>query len=538
MFYSLIGRPINNCQIYILDQYLQPLPIGIIGEIHIGGDGVARGYLNRPELTAEKFIENPFGEGKLYKTGDSARYLPDGNIEFIGRIDNQVKIRGFRIELGEIEAISNQYSNIKETVIIAKENTLGDKYLAAYVIKKEEVSVKEIRQFLSEKLPEYMIPSIFVFLESFPLTPNGKIDRKALPEPNFETRKEKKFIAPRNETEIKLVQIWQDILGIEKMGINDNFFELGGHSLLAVRLVTQIQQFYEKNIPIATLFQTPTIEKLAQVLHNNNLDYYSSLVPIQPRGSKPPLFCCHGIYGNVMFFRDLALNLGDEQPVYGLQAKGLDGKETPLTDIREMAKHYITEIRRLQPNGPYLLTGFCFGGMVALEIAQQLLDEGEEIGFLGLLNVFGPNLPKKSKINWLKSHWQNLIRLNFQDQVRYIWRRIRWKTKMINLGNNLLAEEERKYTSEKVLYENVLKANRIARRNYIIQPYEGMITLFNTEMDLVKIASDFQRGWGGIALGGLEMYQVLGDHNDILKEPNVKVLAQQLKTCIDNAFIL
>ena len=233
----LIGKPLGNTQTYILDRDLNPVPIGIAGELHIAGDGLARGYLNRRELTAERFIDNPFGAGKLYKTGDLARYLADGNIEFLGRIDNQVKIRGFRIELGEIEANLLQHPSIKETLVIARENQHREQYLTAYLIPKDEqkLEIAQLRQFLQEKLPEYMIPSAFVFLDNFPLTPNGKINRKALPEPDFQDNRTQKFIAPSNQTEIKLAEIWQEVLNIEKVGINDNFFELGGHSLLAIR---------------------------------------------------------------------------------------------------------------------------------------------------------------------------------------------------------------------------------------------------------------------------------------------------------------
>jgi acyl carrier protein len=261
-----IGKPISNTKIYILDQYLQPLPIGITGEIYIGGIGVARGYLNQPELTAEKFINNPFDSGKLYKTGDLAKYLPDGNIEFIGRIDEQVKIRGFRIELGEIEKNLLQHPNIKETVVIALENEQKYKYLVAYFVTNKSIKITEIRDYLAQKLPDYMIPSAFVFLDKFPLTPNGKIDKKALPKPDFDTYRENEFIAPRNEIEMKLAQIWQEVLNIENIGINDNFFSLGGHSLLATQIVSRIRTNLGVELPLRNLFEYPTIAQLGDRL--------------------------------------------------------------------------------------------------------------------------------------------------------------------------------------------------------------------------------------------------------------------------------
>jgi amino acid adenylation domain-containing protein len=272
-----IGKPINNTQLYILDKQLQPLPVGVTGELHIGGDGLARGYLNRPDLTAEKFIDNPFGEEKLYKTGDLARYLPDGNIEYIGRIDDQVKIRGFRVELGEIETVLNQHPNIQQTVVIVRENEQGEKHLVAYIIaKNNQPEIKELRQFLSQKLPDYMIPLGFIFVENFPLTHNGKIDKKALPKPDLNTNREEEFTAPRNETELKLANIWSEVLQLDKIGIHDNFFALGGHSLLAVKMVSRIRTIFQLEISLVYIFQYPTIGQLGDLLsdliltENNN----------------------------------------------------------------------------------------------------------------------------------------------------------------------------------------------------------------------------------------------------------------------------
>ena len=271
----LIGKPLANTQAYILNQFQQPTPVGVVGELHIAGDGLARGYLNRPKLTAEKFINNPFGEGKLYKTGDLARYLPDGNIEFLGRIDNQVKIRGFRLELAEIEANLGQHPHIQEAVVISQENTTGDTYIVGFIIfqlgiatKDMAAKIKEIRQFLRTKLPEYMIPNLFVSLEAFPLTPNGKIDRKALLEYDLEENRHQEFVAPRNEIETKLVHIWQQVLKIDKIGIHDNFFALGGHSLLAVQIITRIRKAFKLELPLSYLFESPTIIELGERLSN------------------------------------------------------------------------------------------------------------------------------------------------------------------------------------------------------------------------------------------------------------------------------
>jgi acyl carrier protein len=264
-----IGRPIANTQIYILDESLDPVPIGIVGEIYIGGDGVARGYLNRPELTAEKFIANPFSQdpdGRLYKTGDLARYLPDGNIEFLGRIDNQVKIRGYRIELGEIENVLGQHPAIQQTVVLAREDAPGDRRLVAYTTATagSNPSVHDLRSFLQQKLPEHMVPSTFVFMGSLPLTANGKLDRNALPAPE-QTRPEpdETFAAPTTPVEQILANIWAEVLKVDKVGIHDNFFELGGHSLLATQIVSRVRDAFRVELPLRILFEQSTVAGLA-----------------------------------------------------------------------------------------------------------------------------------------------------------------------------------------------------------------------------------------------------------------------------------
>ncbi|HYN80431.1 MAG TPA: AMP-binding protein, partial [Gemmatimonadaceae bacterium] len=364
---SVIGRRIPDLQVYALDRHLQPVPVGVPGELYIGGAGVARGYLNRAELTDERFIADPFSgktQGRLYKSGDLGRYWPDGDIEYLGRIDQQVKIRGFRIELGEIEVALLQHPAIEQVVVVAREDEPGDKRLVAYVVAQEGPAptvseiisrmkgkvpqhlmadadvqkaplpdVSELRGFLKEKLPEYMVPSAFVMLHELPLTPNGKVDRRALPVPDQERPElERAFLAPRDTLELQLTKMWEKVLGVEPIGVKDNFFDLGGHSLLAVRLFAQIEKSFGRNLPLATLFQAPTIEQLADILRQQGwTSRWSSLVPIQPGGSKPPFYCMHAGGGQVFFYRDLAHRLGPDQPFYGLQIRTLNGVQMPHT---------------------------------------------------------------------------------------------------------------------------------------------------------------------------------------------------------------
>lgn len=353
-----IGKAIANTQIYILDSRMQPVPIGVAGELYIGGDCLARGYLNRDDLTSARFIPNPLSNdpnARLYKTGDLCRYLNDGNIEYLGRIDNQVKVRGFRIELGEIEALLSQHPAIAQVSIIVREDIPGDKRLVAYFVPHQEPAPtsSELRHFLQQKLPDYMLPAAFVMLESLPLTPSGKVDRRALPAiDNIRQGTEATFVAPQEELEVRLTKIWEDILNVRPIGIKDNFFELGGHSLLAVRLFAEIEKMCDQKLPLATLFQAQTIEQLAGVLRESGWSApWSSLVLIKPGEQKPPLFCVHPVGGNILEYQAVARYLDPDQPVYGIQAVGLDGKQQPLRRVEDMAQHYVEAIRSVQPNG-------------------------------------------------------------------------------------------------------------------------------------------------------------------------------------------
>lgn len=423
-----IGRPIYNTQIYILDAYLQPVPIGVAGELHIGGVGVGRGYLNRPDLTKEKFIPNPFrneSASRLYKTGDLARYLPDGNIEYLGRIDNQVKIRGFRIELGEIEAVLNQHPNILESLVIASEDISGDKRLVAYIVptQKKIPTIEILRHFLKQKLPNYMIPAFFVILEAFPLTPNGKIDNRALKAPDqLRQTPENTYVAPQTGTEQKLGEIWAKVLGIDhEIGIHDNFFDLGGHSLLSVRLVAEIEKVFNQQLPLAALFQLSTIAELAPLLeaekttaksvqeisipllpppsldpeiYRQLLAYTAGwkgkriapnalMVGVNTEGSSQPLFWCVNGFGEI---QQLAKYLGINQPIYGLRS-GFQVNGFTQENITALASYYLQEILSVQPKGPYLIGGYCEGSRMAFEIAQQLQHCGEVITLLALIET-------------------------------------------------------------------------------------------------------------------------------------------------------
>lgn len=541
------------------------MPIGVPGELHIGGVGLARGYLNRPELTAEKFIHHPYSDqpgARLYKTGDLARYLPNGNIECLGRIDHQVKIRGFRIELGEIEASLGQYPAVQQTVVIGREDLPSDKHLVAYVVgqagtpdmpdQEQTLTTTELRSFLKEKLPEYMVPSAFVILEALPLTPNGKIDRKALPKPELSRPQlEKVFVAPQDPLELKLTKIWSEVLGIQPIGVSDNFFELGGHSLLAVRLFAQIEKAFGKKLPLTTLFQAPTIEQLANILRSSGCDApIKSLVPLKLEGNKPPLFCIYGI----LLYYDLAHNLDSDQPVYGvylqeevdLLQEGRLEKLSASTSVTNLASHYLKEIQTLQPEGPYFLAGESFGGLIAFEIAQQLHIQGEKVALLALFDTQSPGSIKKLPWReWVSLHLRNLL----QEGSTYIQKKV--DQRILSSKDkvfNIISRIHRKFDprSGQILPSYLSKFFQLdvrqqfrnqAFRNYVPRSYQGKVILFwaMNRDQFEAYDPDSQFGWGKLAAGGLEVHHVPGDHLGILKQPHVRVLAEKLRDCLEQA---
>jgi thioesterase domain-containing protein/acyl carrier protein len=329
----------------------------------------------------------------VYKTGDLARYRDDGEIEFLGRRDHQVKLRGFRIELGEIETALARQPDVTAAVAVAREDAPGDVRLVAYVVATEGTpeTATELRQALTEILPSYMVPSVIVLLDDLPLTPNGKVDRKALPEPQQQRPgATSSLVHPRTKLEEQLVDIWEAELGISPIGVTDDFFMLGVTSLVAARLLARIERQLGSSLPLGALFRAPTVESLARLLeHDTEESRWTSLVPIQPNGSRPPLFCVHGGAGTVLHLQPLARQLGSDQPFYGLQARGLYGGVGPLTTVEQMAVHYLDELRMVQPHGPYNLAGYCFGSIVAFDMAQRLVEAGETVELLAVFN--GPS---------------------------------------------------------------------------------------------------------------------------------------------------
>jgi amino acid adenylation domain-containing protein len=613
-----IGRPIANTQIYLLDRNLQPVPMEIPGELYIGGEGLARGYWRRPELTAERFIPNPFvGTGpspvrqgaRLYRTGDLARYRGDGTIEYLGRIDQQVKLRGFRIEPGEIEATLLRHPAIQACVVLVREELPGEKRLVAYCVVHQgsaqgtgqeptlsAPTVPALCTYLQDRLPAYMLPATFVLLDNLPLMPNGKVDRHALATKAVLAQGtgpigNKAMVTPRTHIEKALAAIWTDLLHLEQVSISDNFFALGGHSLLAVQLLNRMNKQFGLSLSLAMLFQVPTIEQAAALLQKEVIPEEpctpeelrtpvaqgtgseprtgqgpalsaptagtSSYVPIQPVGEKRPFFWVHPGHGDVYCYLDLAKHLRHDRPFYGIQAPGLrsqcdcptvNGVDelTPqvFNSVEEMATSYIDEILAIQPDGPYFLGGYSFGGLVAFEMARQLEARGCSVALLALVDSY----PSEHDASPVPTNPLSTMKDYTEPMMRSI-ERLGWKEK-VSLSYEVLCrlqpDEQLAYVLDRLREAQVVpddmgirqlrrhiqvrEAHDSHRRNYRPKPYAGRITLFRSE-----VAEEDSSLWIPFSAEPVEVHTVSGEHNSMVYEPYAAPLAAQLQQCLDKA---
>jgi thioesterase domain-containing protein/aryl carrier-like protein len=477
-----------------------------------------------------------------------ARRLADGRFEFVGRADYQIKIRGYRIEPGEVEAVLRQHRGVREAVVVAREDQPGEKQLVAYLV--GPAPVNELRTQAMRQLPEFMVPTKFVSMPALPLLPNGKVNRKALPAPErSRVESSNGLMAPRDPLEQQLARLWQKLFGIEPVGVRDNFFELGGHSLLAIRLLAQVRKLTGKELPLVTLFQAPTIEQLAEILRQQGWESpWASLVPIKPGGSKPPFYCVHGVGGNILEYLDLAKYLDDDQPFYGLQAIGLDGKRpVEKLTVEQMATRYLEEIRAFQSRGPYYIGGSSFGGLVAYEMAQQLQAGGEEVGLLALFDTKGPGYPRRLpettawrwKVEWwrdrLALHWENFWASPGRAKVAYARERAhRWKRQIRWKRQRLWDRWRERFWPEAIRQVRIVGYR--AATGYQPQPYAGRATLFRATEQPHGIFEDRTLGWGPLVNGGLEIYDTPGHHGAIVREPRSRVLAGQLQEALARAW--
>lgn len=552
---SVIGEPIPDLQLHVLDESLEPVPVGVPGEIYVAGDGLCRGYLNRAQLTAERFVEcelGAAGRSRLYKTGDLARRLRDGDIEYLGRADDQVKIRGFRIELGEIQAVLSQHPEVRSAAVIVRDDD-ADKRLVAYFVSQPDraPTLASLREFLLARLPEYMVPAAFVGLDQLPLNSNGKLDRRALPAPpQVRVSSAGTYVPPRDAVEQTIVGHWEAVLKVRPVSVRDNFFELGGHSLLAVNLIARLEKEFARSLPLATLFRRPTVEQLAQLLREQApAGSASLLVPIQSQGPGAPFFCVAGGGGSVLYYYPLAHHMGARRPFLALQAIGLDGDCEPASSVEELAAAYVKEIRAVQPEGPYLIGGHCFGGLVAFEISQQLCREGQDVALLVLMDVparyldNGADVAQADDTTWLVKLagvvsestgtdlgvTEELLRQQDADaQLQFFNERMQAVgflppgadvAKMRGLLRVFAANSTARYTPRDVQPVPIV----LFRAGEFHHDYD-----FSPADDPGRPIAQSTLGWNRYASGAVAVHVVPGNHITMMSEPNVAQLAQKI----------
>ena len=538
-----IGRPLANVRAYVLDGAMRPVPPGVAGELYLGGPGLARGYVGRPELTAERFVPDAFsGEpgARLYRTGDVVRWRADGRLDYLGRVDAQVKVNGVRVEPGEVEAVLRELTGARQAHVRAWRSPSGESRLVAYVVPGESTPREEgeLRARLRQRLSEAMVPSAFLFLEALPLTASGKVDGRALPAPEEVRPTGRAFVAPRDEGERELALVWEEVLGVKPVGVTDSFFELGGQSLLAVRLVARLQERLGRAVPLAALFEAPTIEALAVRLRTDvPASVQGNRVTLQPEGPLTPVFWVHPVGGNVLCYAELARHLGTERPFHALQATGLDGREAPLASVEDMARRYVEQVRAVQPEGPYLLGGWSLGGAVAFEMARELRRQGQEVSLLALLDSFPPTgspSPEPDEATLLAGFAADLARgagrevlltpesltgLTHEERLRTLWTRA-LEARLLPPGTGL--EELR------ALLE-VARANLRAVARYNPPPYEGRVVLLRARDARRGAEVSPTHGWERLVASGLAVEDVPGDHHGVLRAPHVGELAERLE---------
>jgi thioesterase domain-containing protein/acyl carrier protein len=538
-----IGWPIANTQVYILDENLLPVTEGKAGEIYIGGEGVARGYLRRPELNAERFIVNPFlkdNGSKMYRTGDLGAWLPNGQILLHGRVDAQIKIRGYRIEPGEIEAALVSYPAVKEAVIKGK-----DDQLIAYVILQQPASEvpmiasslsRDLRQMLKQRLPEHMIPQHVIILDTFPLTPNGKIDRNALPDPPPEAARHTVYVPPRTVTEKLVAYTWSTYLHQDKVGLHDDYFELGGSSVSALRIMTYLEKTTGKRLPLSTLFKASTVEKLSVLLDADKPSIsWEPLVLIRSGVGRPPLYILQGYGMNVIGFNNIARYMRPDQPVYGFQPRGLNGIDEPHGTIEAIALEYVEAILRVNPEGPYYLAGYSYGGVVAFEMAHQLRNRGKKIGMLAIIDTYASNWSNKEgwtaglirkayrqfpKFIFVLKNMQKYPKPTFRYQRDFFARKIR---EFFGLFRRSHAASS--MTPEERIDHQYVKAYQ----KYRMQLYEDSIDLFRVKIRLYFLDDLEYMGWRSFIGKEITIHEVPGDHSTFLMSPNDQAFAAILQ---------
>ena len=553
----LIGRPIANTLVYVLDAARRLAPIGVPGELYLGGDGVARGYLGRPELTEQRFVPNPFegiagaprgGVGRLYRTGDLCRFRADGALEFLGRVDQQIKLRGHRIELGEIEAVLEEQAGLRQAVVVVREDVPGDPRLVAYLVAGDGTApaVEALRAAVRTKLPEIMVPSAFVTLDAMPLTPNGKVDRRALPAPAERANlADKTAVGPRDETEFRLAAIWRGVLGVKTVGVDDSFFDLGGHSILAVRMMAEVEQAFGKRLPLMALFEAQTIAKLAVLVAAGGTAEreWPALVAIRGTGSNRPLFVISRPNVNSLGYIALGRHLDPEQPVFGLQMQYPEetklGRPYTLEERRGWALTYLERMRAVQPEGPYFIAGMCEGALIAFDMVRHLEANGEEVKLLAVIDTW----PEE---NTTDLRYHHIYR--YERALRQFWALppskrlglVRWRAAKalrdlgatLGLGLHAAATAPEPGAASAV---NPWEIRMFPGPSFVPPKVTVRIDVFRLRRQPYWRIDDRELGWGGRTTGGVDLHFIDGLHHTFMREEHVATLARALQLCLRNA---
>ncbi|MFI4931372.1 MAG: amino acid adenylation domain-containing protein, partial [Burkholderiales bacterium] len=538
-----IGRPIDNTSTWVLDACGQPVPPGVTGELTIGGLGVARGYRNRPELTAQRFVPDRFSDdpqARLYRTGDLARRLPDGRLVHLGRNDLQVKVRGFRIEPGEIESVLARHAEVAQCAVAAKTDATGTQQLVAYVVLRPAASFDAValRTHLRAQLPEYMVPNAFIALDALPLTANRKVDVNALPAPKSAdlTAHTAREADPHGVLAVQLLALWRQVLDNDGLGLHDNFFDSGGHSLKAVQLLTLVERVFGRRLPLATLIEAPTVAQLEQAMGRADwVPPWRSLIALAVHGTRTPLYLVPGVGGNVLGFTLLAKLLDGERPVYGLQARGLDGVEQPLRSVAEMAEHHLREIRLVQPHGPYLVGGACTGGVIAFEIARRLHEQGERVELIVMESWHpasyrrpsGPEFALQTlrfAIGRLRAVLRTLAALPLRRWPS-ILRRAWFGARLVD------GALEESLAGNDYLADRVVAATFEAVATYDARPFGGrLLNVIAASRPLANTTLDTRREWGALARQGAHSVEMPAeDSGQLFVAPHVGPLANLLR---------
>lgn len=546
------GKPIRNAVYHVLDEKLEPLPVGMPGELHIGGLCLADGYLNRAELTAERFIPDPFRPGeRLYKTGDLARYWSDGNIEFLGRIDHQVKVRGYRVELGEIEAGLCQVPAVREAIVKPFRDESGVVTLTAFVVPAAEISATDLASHLRDRMPEYMVPANFVFTDSLPMTPNGKVDRAALKAPSLNqiaTSVTQDKEPPKTDLEATIAEAFSEVLGVGAVGRHDNFFDLGGHSLKAAELVAKIQRYLGFELRLAALLEAPTVVELAVMIQQKLELGKGCIVPLNEEGEYPPLFMIAGAGGHVFAFQRFSRMLGNAYPAYGMKAIGVDGTEPPLDRIEEIAERYLPEILKHRPIGPFILSGYSVGGLVAFELALRMQEKGLDVAKVIVFDTFAPGYPRMRA--WpirMAIHAKNfLFGGSWKTKREYLLQRVK------NLRHKVLAAfgyghlDMPDYPGITGLSADIIKKvwAGLERANVRYRPsrrWNGNLVVARSEHQMSWAATeqtDLLLGWSDWVTGRIETFNVPAGHMEFFDDHNVRFLVEDMRAVIESTMPL